>query len=84
MKTLLTKCLAAVKGWFASPVPAKRELLIRGADGEVYPVSEYLKRLQDVTETRRENQQLILDNKALSERIKGATENESKIGRAHV
>lgn len=79
MKTLLTKCLATVKGWFASPERGQTEMIIHTSEGVAYPVNEILAKFRKVRE-----QDLCIDRlnakvRVLTERLEGAVENESRL-----
>lgn len=85
MKTLLTKCLATVKGWFASPERGQTELIFHTSEGVAYPVNEILAKFKKVYQQDQQIDRLNAEVRKLSERLNGAVLNEgmlaSRIGR---
>lgn len=79
MKTLLTKGLAVVKGWFASPDRQLGTLTIFAEDGTAYTVEEILEKFRKVRETDARYATLDLSVKVLTERANGAVENERRL-----
>ena len=85
MKTLLTKCLATVKGWFASPERELAELTIYTSEGGAYTTEEILRKFKEVYQQDQQIDRLNAEVRKLSERLNGAVLNEgmlaSRIGR---
>lgn len=79
MKTLLTKGLAVVKGWFAGPNLPLGTLTIFAEDGTEYTVDEILEKFRKVREVDVLLSDVTRKLNVLTERANGAVENESRL-----